>query len=109
MSPGLGETLIVAHRGASADAPENTLAAFQEAWRQGADAIEGDFWLTKDGRIVTLHDATTKRTAIKEFIVAETDWTTLKDLDVGVQSVTTNKPKEMRSFLVDQDNPHTPE
>jgi glycerophosphoryl diester phosphodiesterase len=78
-----GEPLIVAHRGASADAPENTMAAFTEAWRQGADAIEGDFWLTKDGRIVTIHDGTTKRTAAKDLNIAKKDWADLKDLDVG--------------------------
>ncbi len=49
--------LIVAHRGASADAPENTLEAFQLAWQQDADAIEGDFHLTADGKIVCHHDA----------------------------------------------------
>jgi glycerophosphoryl diester phosphodiesterase len=54
--------MIVAHRGASYDAPENTLAAFHEAWKQGADTIEGDFYLTKDGHVVCLHDRTTKRT-----------------------------------------------
>jgi len=76
-------TLIVAHRGASAHAPENTMAAFQEAWRRGADAIEGDFRLTKDGRIVTMHDATTKRTTDRNLTVAETDWATLRKLDAG--------------------------
>lgn len=54
--------MIVAHRGASFDAPENTMAAFHEAWKQGADAIEGDFYLTKDGHVVCHHDKTTKRT-----------------------------------------------
>src|SRR5688500_13124508 len=47
---------IVAHRGASHDAPENTLASFRLAWEQGADAIEGDFRLTRDGEIVCIHD-----------------------------------------------------
>ena len=83
ISIAFGDPLIVAHRGASADAPENTLAAFQEAWRQGADAIEGDFRLTKDGRIVSMHDDSTKRTTGKNFIVAETDWSTLRELDAG--------------------------
>jgi len=77
------DPLIVAHRGASADAPENTLAAFQEAWRQGADAIEGDFRLTKDGKIITMHDDTTKRTTGRNLVVANTDWATLKSLDAG--------------------------
>ena len=48
--------LIIAHRGASADRPENTLAAFHEAWRQDADGIEGDFHLTRDGVVVCHHD-----------------------------------------------------
>ena len=52
---------IVAHRGASADAPENTLAAFRLAWDQKADAIEGDFYLTRDQRIVCFHDRDAKR------------------------------------------------
>ena len=48
--------LVVAHRGASQDAPENTLAAFKLAWEQGADAIEGDLLLTKVNKIVCIHD-----------------------------------------------------
>lgn len=48
--------LIIAHRGASADAPENTLAAFALAWEQGADAIETDLRRTADGVIVAHHD-----------------------------------------------------
>ncbi|MEO1237811.1 MAG: glycerophosphodiester phosphodiesterase family protein [Planctomycetota bacterium] len=57
------DPLIVAHRGASHDAPENTLAAFRLAWEQGADVFECDVWLTADDRIVCLHDKTTGRTA----------------------------------------------
>jgi glycerophosphoryl diester phosphodiesterase len=75
--------LIIAHRGASHDAPENTLAAFRLAWEQGADGIEADFFLTKDGRIVCLHDATTKRTAGVDLPIAETNWDRLQPLDVG--------------------------
>lgn len=48
--------LIIAHRGASADAPENTLAAFALAWEQGADAIETDLRRTADGVVVAHHD-----------------------------------------------------
>ncbi len=54
---------IIAHRGASHDAPENTIAAFQLAWEQHADAVELDIQLTKDGRIVAFHDLTTRRIA----------------------------------------------
>ena len=63
--------LIIAHRGASADAPENTLAAFKLAWEQGADGIECDVRLTADGRIVCLHDPGTGRVAGRDLIVSE--------------------------------------
>jgi len=46
----------IAHRGASRDAPENTLAAVKEAWKQGADAAEVDLRVTRDGSIVVFHD-----------------------------------------------------
>ena len=75
--------LIIAHRGASRDAPENTLAAFKLAWERGADGIEGDFQLTKDGRIVCLHDATTKRTADRDLRVADSALVQLRRLDMG--------------------------
>lgn len=77
--------MIVAHRGASYDAPENTLAAFHEAWRQGADAIEGDFYLTADGQVVCLHDKDTKRTTggKANLPVGRTTFAELRKLDVG--------------------------
>lgn len=75
--------LIVAHRGASYDAPENTLAAFRLAWEQGADAIEGDFFLTKDQQIVCIHDSKTKRTSGEERDVATATLEELRRLDVG--------------------------
>jgi glycerophosphoryl diester phosphodiesterase len=53
----LSRPLIIAHRGASASAPENTMAAFYTAQEQGADAFETDIVLTRDGRPVCLHDA----------------------------------------------------
>ena len=74
---------ITAHRGASHDAPENTLAAFRLAWEKGADAIEGDFRLTKDGRVVCVHDADTERVAGKKLVVAQSTLAQLKVLDVG--------------------------
>lgn len=57
-----GATEIIAHRGASDSAPENTLTAVNTAWEQGADAVEVDVHLTADGRIVVIHDPTTTRT-----------------------------------------------
>jgi glycerophosphoryl diester phosphodiesterase len=79
----LREPLIIAHRGASFDAPENTLAAFRLAWEQGADGIEGDFQLTSDGRIVCFHDPDTQRVSGEKHMVAETPLEMLRRLDVG--------------------------
>jgi len=75
--------LIIAHRGASREAPENTLAAFGLAWRQGADGIEADFRLTRDGRIICLHDPATGRTAGIDLTAAEVSFDELRQLDVG--------------------------
>lgn len=77
------EPLIVAHRGASKDAPENTLPAFNLAWEQGADAIEGDFLLTKDGHIVCIHDRNTRRVSGRDLVVKESMLAELQELDVG--------------------------
>jgi glycerophosphoryl diester phosphodiesterase len=52
---------IVAHRGASYDAPENTVAAMELAFEQGADGVEADFYLTSDGHIICCHDKDTER------------------------------------------------
>ena len=53
---------LIAHRGASWDAPEHTLAAYELALKQGADFVEPDLQLTKDGVLVCLHDTTLERT-----------------------------------------------
>lgn len=81
--PALSTPAVIAHRGAAHDAPENTLAAFKLAWQQGADGIEGDFHLTRDGEIVCIHDADTKRTAGQAKKVAEATLAELRQLDVG--------------------------
>lgn len=75
--------LIVAHRGASHDAPENTLAAFNLAWEQGADAIEGDFQLTKDGHIIAFHDKDLERVAGMKTKVADMTLDEVRRIDVG--------------------------
>lgn len=74
---------IVAHRGASFDAPENTLASEKLAWTQAADAVETDIWLTKDGKIIVSHDKVTKRTTGQEKSIPETDFAELRKLDAG--------------------------
>jgi len=75
---------IIAHRGASHDAPENTLAAFRLAWEQKADAVELDIRLTKDGRIVAIHDSTTRRTAGVARRVSVQTLERLRALDAGL-------------------------
>lgn len=75
--------LIMAHRGASHAAPENTLASFRLAWAEGADGIEGDFYLTPDGEVVCIHDKDTKRVSGRELVVEQTPWPELTKLDVG--------------------------
>lgn len=77
------EPLIVAHRGASGHAPENTLPAFRLAWAQGADAIEGDFYQTRDGHIVCIHDKDTERVAGRKLAVQQSSLVELRKLDVG--------------------------
>ncbi len=75
---------IVAHRGASHGAPENTLASIRLAWEENADAAEIDVFVTSDGRIIAIHDKTTKRTAGIDVAVAESSFDELRKLDVGV-------------------------
>ncbi len=75
--------LIIAHRGASFDAPENTLAAFRLAFVQGADGIEADFRLSSDGEIVCIHDASTSRTADGNLRVTTHSLAELRCLDFG--------------------------
>ena len=77
------EPLIIAHRGSSASAPENTIPAFELSWKQQADGVEGDFLLTKDGHIVCFHDKDTKRITGKKLIVKNTTLAELRQLDVG--------------------------
>ncbi|MFM9959889.1 MAG: glycerophosphodiester phosphodiesterase family protein [Planctomycetaceae bacterium] len=74
---------IIAHRGASADAPENTLAAIRLAWQQGADAAEIDIQLTADGQLVAIHDDTLMRTGGVDWPVKDRTLVELQTLDVG--------------------------
>lgn len=74
---------LFAHRGASAHAPENTLAAFVLALQYDADAIELDAKLTSDGAVVVIHDQTLERTTDGAGKVAELPLSVLKKLDAG--------------------------
>lgn len=74
---------IVAHRGASFDAPENTLAATRLAWEQKADAVETDIYLGKDGKIIVFHDKTAKRTGGRDVPIADLTQAEARRLDAG--------------------------
>lgn len=75
--------LIVGHRGASHDAPENTIASYKLAIEQGADAFEGDYWLGAGGHVMCLHDDNTKRVAGKEISITKSPFDELRALDIG--------------------------
>jgi len=84
--PALADTpLIIAHRGASRDAPENTLAAFRLAWEQDTDGIETDIQLTRDGHVVCIHDADTRKVADRNLVVRNSALEELQQLDVSVR------------------------
>ena len=74
---------IYAHRGASGSAPENTIAAFQLALEQGADGIELDVTLSKDGHVVVIHDDTVERTTTGKGNVRNLTLTQLQSYDAG--------------------------
>ncbi len=76
-------TLIIAHRGESFDAPENTLASINLAWQRNAEAVEIDVHLSKDNNVVVIHDANTKRTAGKNKKISLQTLGELKKLDAG--------------------------
>jgi glycerophosphoryl diester phosphodiesterase len=74
---------IVAHRGSSYIAPENTMAAYNLAWDQGSHGVEVDVYLTVDKRIVCIHDSNLKRTTGVDKSVESCTWDEIKDLDAG--------------------------
>jgi glycerophosphoryl diester phosphodiesterase len=77
--------LLLAHRGASADAPENTREAFEEAVRQRADGVELDVQVCGSGEVVVCHDEQLQRLAGRPWQVARTPFRELEALDVGTR------------------------
>lgn len=75
--------IIIAHRGESFDAPENTLAAINLAWKRGATSVEIDVHFTKDEQIVVIHDEDTSRVSSRKMIIKKTVFKELKKLDTG--------------------------
>ncbi|MDZ7637857.1 MAG: glycerophosphodiester phosphodiesterase family protein [Bryobacterales bacterium] len=74
---------IIAHRGSSADRPENTLSAYRRAIEAGADAIEIDLRLTNDGHLVSFHDGTLDRTTGVSGSIESTSLEEVRKLDAG--------------------------
>lgn len=74
---------IIAHRGDSHAAPENTMASVESAWQKEADAVEVDVFLSADNRVVAIHDKTTERTGDIDLPVRETGSEELRTVDVG--------------------------
>lgn len=76
---------IVAHRGASGEAPENTLPAFKLALEQGAQEVEFDLWPAGDDEIVVCHDSTVDRTTNGTGAIKDLTWAYVSGLDAGVR------------------------
>lgn len=77
------QTFIIAHRGASSLAPENTLASVKKAIDLKADIIEVDVHLTKDQQIIVCHDENLKRTTGRNLLIKNTEYAEIKQLDAG--------------------------
>ncbi len=78
-----GRVSVVAHRGLSAEAPENTMVAFRRALDAGCDLIEFDCHVTADGTIAVIHDDTLDRTTNGTGNVSEHTWEEIRALDAG--------------------------
>ncbi len=74
---------IIAHRGASHDAPENTLSSVNLAWKQKTDSVEIDVYLSKDGKVVVFHDKETDRIGGRKQKIVDQTYAELQQLDVG--------------------------
>lgn len=75
--------MVMGHRGDSVNAPENTIPAFLSAYENGADAVELDVQMTRDGELIILHDSSLTRTTGLRANVWEVDWDDIRDLDNG--------------------------
>jgi glycerophosphoryl diester phosphodiesterase len=83
--PRYADAKFPAHRGESHDAPENTMAAYELAWKNGEKIIETDIHLTKDGHVVICHDVDTLRTSTekKKLVIKDSTLAEIQKLDVG--------------------------
>jgi len=86
----LARPLVFGHRGACGERPENTLPSFEHALSQGAEILEMDVHLTRDGEVVVLHDADVARTTDGTGDVAALRWSELAELDAGFRFTDSN-------------------
>lgn len=102
-------TLILAHRGYAAAYPENTMRAFTEAAKAGADGLELDVQMTKDGELVVIHDEKVDRTTNGSGYVKDYSVKDLRKLDAGVLNKTSTQKepvpslKEVLEFISETD------
>jgi glycerophosphoryl diester phosphodiesterase len=89
---------LIGHRGASHAAPENTLAAMELAWKEGADGVEADFHLSKDGEVVCMHDYDTLRTTGVKKVIKDTPWAELATLDAGAWKSEASRGEKIPRF-----------
>ena len=80
------QPFYIAHRGASYLAPENTVAAARLAWELGADAVEVDIHLSKDNKVMVIHDKDTKRICktVSNLVIKSSESGLLRELDAGI-------------------------
>ena len=95
----MSKTKIFAHRGASGYAPENTLEAFALAITQGADGIELDVQLTKDGIPVVIHDETIDRVTEKKGWVKDYTLKKLKELEDRDEAIQQERQRQLEKWL----------
>ena len=104
--PRNSEPLVIAHRGASSDVAEHTLPAYLEAIERGADGLECDVRLTRDGHLVCVHDRTLHRTSNGRGAVSEWDLAELQALDFGSWKKDRNFETE-QDFETEHDSEHS--
>jgi len=93
--------IIIAHRGASAYAPENTLAAFEKAIQMGAMVIETDVHQTKDSVVVIMHDLSVDRTTYREGLIKDLSSSDFKQLSIKLQkTVLKEKPPTLEEAII---------
>ena len=98
--------LVVAHRGSSYSLAEHTLGAYLRAIDEGADGLECDVRLTRDGHLVCVHDRRIDRTSSGRGVVSEFDLDDLRALDFG--SWRTHLPESADAFIEERDSTEAP-